>query len=90
MATGAATAEVAEEGFGRELAGQTYRIMKVLSRGPQDERYLVTRFYGIGFPEKTAEELQAEMGLSPEEFEELRRRGVKRPREAQKGVGDGD
>lgn len=86
MAAGTvSTADVSEEDFGRELAGRTYRIMRALSRGPQNERFLATRLYGLGFPQRTAAELQYEMGLTPEEFETLRKRAVKRLREAERG-----
>ena len=82
MVARAIEAEVGQEGFDRELAGRIYRTMRVLSQGPQDERYLISRLYGLGFPRKTAEELMAEMQLDPQEFEELRRRGVARLRRA--------
>lgn len=86
MAAGTvSTADAREEGFRAELAGRTYRIMRALARGPQDERFLVTRLYGIGFPEQPAEELRREMGMTPEAFESLRKRAVKRLREAERG-----
>lgn len=76
---------VGAEGFGDELASRTYKIMRILSRGPQDERYIISRYYGVGFAEQSAEQIQADMGITAEEFEELRRRGVRRLREAERG-----
>ena len=86
MAAGTvSTADAREEDFGRELAGRTYRIMRALAKGPQDERFLATRLFGLGFPQQDAEDLQREMGLSPEDFEVLRKRALRRLREAERG-----
>ena len=86
MAAGTvSTADAREEGFGAELAGRTYRIMRALARGPQDERFVVSRFYGLGFRQHSAEEIQAEMRITEDEFDTLLRRGIKRLREAERG-----
>lgn len=74
-----------DEDFGRELAGRTYRIMRALARGPQNERYVVSRFYGLGFRQHSAEEIQADMRITEDEFNTLLRRGIKRLREAGRG-----
>lgn len=78
-------ADVGQEGFSTELGGSTYRIMQVLSKGPQSERYVATRFFGIGFATKTKAELMSEMDLDSDGFDSLLKRAVHRLREAQRG-----
>lgn len=86
MAAGTIDAAVdCQEGFSSELAGETYRIMRHLARGPQDERFYLTRAFGIGFPQKTEAELMSEMNLDSDQFEALRKRALRRLREAQRG-----
>lgn len=85
VAEAVSAADVGAEGFGAELAGRTYRIMQVLAKGPQDERYVATRFFGIGFAMKTKAELMSEMDLDSDRFDSLLKRAVHRLREAQRG-----
>lgn len=79
------TAGVGEERGGAEVAGLNFRARRALARGPQDVRYVTVKFYGLDGPAMSAEAIQQAMRISPEEFEELRRRGVKSLREAERG-----
>ena len=86
MAAGTvSTADVGGEGIGAELAGETYRIMRHLARGPQNERYLLTRVYGLGFDKQTEQEVMAAMGLTPADFDTLHKRALRNLRAAQRG-----
>lgn len=78
-------AGVGSEGVGRELARRTFWAKRVLARGPQDVRYATTRYFGIGCVAMSGEEIQRDMRISPEEFEELWRRGIRSLREADTG-----
>ncbi len=86
MAAGTVSAaDVGAERDGAEVAGRNFRARRALARGPQDVRYATVKFYGLDGPAMSAEAIQQAMRITPEEFEELRRRGIKSLREAERG-----
>lgn len=65
------TADVGQEGLCGKLGVTDYQLRRALAKLPQDARFLLSRYYGVGFPAKSRGELMSEMDLTSMEFQAL-------------------
>lgn len=88
MAAGTvSTADAREESLERTLGITEYQLRQALARLPQNARYLLSRYYAVGFEQKSREQLMSEMGLSSREFQKLHDESIAKLRLGEVGSG---